>query len=42
MCAALADRAPVLLDLDSGFDATWSLGYDAGDSAIDVLAIDVR
>jgi cellulose biosynthesis protein BcsQ len=35
--AALAERAPVLLDLDSGFDATWSLGYEAGDGAIDVL-----
>jgi ATP-binding protein involved in chromosome partitioning len=35
--AALVARSPVLLDLDSGADATWSLGYDFGDGAVDVL-----
>lgn len=39
IAAALHERGrrPVLVDLDSGFDATWSVGFDAGDAVLDVL-----
>lgn len=39
LAAALREvgRDPILIDLDSGFDATWSLGFDASDAAKDVL-----
>ncbi len=39
IAAALHERGrrPVLVDLDSGFDATWSVGFEPSDAALDVL-----
>lgn len=39
LAAALRELGldPVLLDLDSGGDATWSLGFEQADAALDVL-----
>lgn len=39
IAAALQERGrrPVLLDLDSGFDATWSVGFEPSDAVFDVL-----
>jgi Mrp family chromosome partitioning ATPase len=35
--AAFSERSPVLLDLDSGADASWSLGFDFGDAAVELM-----
>jgi len=39
LAAALRELGldPILLDLDSGGDATWSLGFEQADAALDVL-----
>ena len=39
IAAAFKERnlRPILVDLDSGGDATWSLGFDAADGALDVI-----
>lgn len=39
IAAAFKERQlrPILVDLDSGGDATWSLGFDAADGALDVI-----
>ncbi len=39
IAAALQERGrrPVLVDLDSGFDATWSVGFEPSDAALEVI-----